>query len=56
MKSYLAAVRHTQIAIGLGDPVMVRMPQLQFALKVVCQELDRRPKSMRLPITPEILL
>ena len=28
MKSYLAAVRHAQIALGLGDPVMVRMPQL----------------------------
>ena len=28
MKSYLAAMRHAQIALGVGDPVMVRMPQL----------------------------
>ena len=33
MKSYLAAVRHAQIAMGLGDPVMVKMPHLQYVLK-----------------------
>ena len=30
MKSYLAAVRHGQIALGLGDPVMGQMPQFQY--------------------------
>lgn len=55
MKSYLAAVRHRQIAMGLGDPVMVRMPQLQYVLKGARRRLAGRPKRTRLPITPEIL-
>jgi len=55
MKSYLAAVHHAQIAIGLGDPVMVRMPQLQYVLKGARRQLAGRPKRTRLPITPEIL-
>ena len=33
MKTYLAAVRHAQISMGLGDPLMVRMPQLQYVLR-----------------------
>ena len=55
MKSYLAAVRHAQIALGLGDPVMVRMPQLQYVLKGARRRLSGRQKQTRLPITPEIL-
>ena len=35
--SYLAAVQHTQIAIGLGDAIMVKLPQLQHMLKGACQ-------------------
>ena len=54
MKSYLAAVRHGQIAIGLGDPVLVGMPQLQYVLKGARQNLAGRPGRTRLPITPEI--
>ena len=49
------AVRHKQIAMGLGDPVIVRMPQSQYVLKGACRRLAGGPKWMRLPITPEIL-
>ena len=55
MKSYLAAVRHAQIAIGLGDPLMAGMPQLQYVLKGAHRNLAGRPKRTRLPITPQIL-
>ena len=33
VKSYLAAVRHAQIAIGQGDPQIGAMPQLEYVLK-----------------------
>ena len=55
MRSYLAAIRHRQIAMGLGDPVMVRMPQLQYVLRGARRRLAGGPKRTRLPITPEIL-
>ena len=55
MKSYLSAVRHAQIALGLGNLVMVRMPQLQYVLKGARRRLAERAKRIRLPITPEIL-
>jgi len=55
MKSYLAAVRHGQIAVGLGDPMMGRMPRLQYVVKGAQRSLSGRPKRTRLPITPEIL-
>ena len=54
MKSYLAAARHTQIALGLGDPHMGEMPQLEYVLKG-SKRLGRGPSRVRLPITPEIL-
>ena len=57
MKTYLVAVRHAQISMGLGDPPMVRMPQLQFVyvLKGARRRLAKRAKQIRLPVTPEIL-
>jgi len=55
MKSYLAAVRHAQIAMGLGDPLMVRMPQIQYVLKGAWQLLAEKPRKTRLPIILEIL-
>ena len=55
MKYYLAAVRYAQIVIGLGDPVMTSMPQLQYVLKGARRNLAGRPRRTRLPITPEIL-
>ena len=33
MKSYLAAVRHEQISMRLGDPHIAQMPQLEYVLK-----------------------
>ena len=54
-KSYLAAVRHAQIALGLGDPVMVGMPRLQYVLKGACRRLAGRRGRTRLPITPAIV-
>ena len=50
-KSYLAAVRHAQISLGLGDPCLGDMPQLEYVLK----GLKRNSASVslaRLPITP----
>ena len=35
VKSYLAAVRHAQIALGLGDPHSAEMPQLEYVSKGV---------------------
>ena len=55
MKSYLAAVRHAQIALGLGDPTTATMPQLQYVLKGARRRLAGGQSRTRLPITPEIL-
>ena len=33
MKSYLAAVRHEQISMSLGDLHIAQMPQLEYVLK-----------------------
>ena len=55
MKTYLAAVRHAQISMGLGDPLMVRMPQLQYVLRGARRRLAGGAKRTRLPVTPEIL-
>ena len=54
-KSYLAAVRHAHIALGLGDPVMVGMTQLQYILKAAHCRLTGMEGRTRLPITPAIL-
>ena len=32
-KSYMAAIRHSQIAMGLGDPKVGDMPQLEYVIK-----------------------
>ena len=33
VKNYLAAVRYVQIGLGLGDPGMSNMPQLEYVVK-----------------------
>lgn len=33
VKNYLAAVRYTQITLGLGDPEMSNMPKLEYVMK-----------------------
>ena len=55
MKSYLTAVRHGQKAIGLGDPDMSGMSQLQHVVKEARCNLARRSRRTRLPITPQLL-
>ena len=54
MKSYLAAVRHEQISMGLGDPHITQMPQLEYVLKGV-KRLAISETHERFPITPSIL-
>ena len=55
VKSYLAAVCHTQIAIGLGDPQIGSMPQLEYVLKGLKRRTTGRQRRAWLPITPTIL-
>ena len=54
VKNYLAAVRHAQIALGLGDPNMGSMPQLEYVIRGM-KRRSQAPTQTRLPITPEIL-
>ena len=55
VKSYLAAVRHSQIAIGLGDPHMSDMPQLEYVVKGLKKKTAGAPQRTRLPITPPVM-
>jgi len=55
VKSYLAAVRHTQIALGLGDAHMGEMPQLEYVVKGVKKMPTDRPTRPLLPRALEIL-
>ena len=54
VKSYLSAVRHTQIALGLGDPHLSAMPKLEYFIKGLWRLSPGQSRS-RLPITPAIL-
>ncbi len=54
IKNYLAAVRHTQISLGMGDPHMGMMPQLEYVLKGMKRKTPSTPRT-QLPITPGIL-
>ena len=56
VKSYLAAVRHAQIALGLGDPHSAEMPQLEYVSKGVKKMTAAKVARTRLPITSSILL
>ena len=58
IKSHLAAVRHMQILVGWGDPLIHSMPLLECVLRGVKSEQAKNPTSSqqtRLPITPAIL-
>ena len=52
----LAAVRHAQIALVLGDPNMACMPKLEYVTKGLWRKTAGRNKGPRLPITPTVLL
>lgn len=55
VKSYLSAARYTQISLGLGEPNIAGMPQLEFVVKGLKRLSSSRQSRTRLPITPEIL-
>ena len=55
IKSYLAAVRHSQIARGLGDPNISWMPRLEYIVKGVKRKVTSMSASTRLPVTSDIL-
>ena len=54
VKGYLSAVRHAQISLGLGDPRMGDMPQLEYHIKGL-RKLSSDHQQSRLPITINIL-
>ena len=54
VKSYLAATRYTQIALGLGNPHMENMSKLEYVIRGV-KRLTRGPTRARLPITLPLL-
>ena len=59
IRCYLAAVRHHQIACGLGDPGVPTMSRLEYILQGVRREKAgqaNKPGTQRQPITPSILL
>ena len=60
VKSYLTAVRHEQMSLGLGDPqtVYVRhtvVHQLKYDIKELQRKAVRGAARSRLPITPTLL-
>ena len=56
VKCYLSAVRYTQIASGFGDPRLASMPQLEYVTKGLRRQSAKGAGTLRLPITPQILL
>ena len=54
VKSYLAAVRYAQIALGLGNPHMENMARLEYVVRGV-KRLASGPTRTRLPITLPLL-
>lgn len=59
IKTYLSAVRHFQIARGMGDPEIPKMARLEYVLKGVRKEGAHsvaKPRKDRQPITPAVLI
>ena len=55
VKSYLSAVRHSQISLGFGDPRVGDMPRLEYVIKGLKRRTGSASSRTRLPITPLIL-
>ena len=55
VKSYLAAVRHSQIAQGLGNPSINEMLRLEYIVKGLKRKAQSSSTRPRLPMSPEIL-
>ena len=54
-KLYVVAVRHTQIAFGMGDPQMISMPKLEYTIKGMQRVTPWRKRYHRLSITPSVM-
>ena len=54
IKSYLAAVRHAQISLGLGDPRICDMPQLEYVIRGIKRCTGQQVRT-RLPITTSLM-
>ncbi len=54
VKNYLAAVRHSHISLGLGNPGIGGMRQLEYVVKGLKRRAQNSGRT-RLPITVEIL-
>ena len=54
IKSYLAAVRYSQVCRGLGDPGIVTSSQLEYVMKGIKRSSSQSMISC-LPVTPDIL-
>ena len=55
VKSYLAAIRFSQIALGMGDPHMSEWPRLSYVVRGFKKRASGSRARIRLPITPNIL-
>ena len=54
IKSYLASIRHAQIALGLGNPHIEEMSRLEYVTRGV-KRLASGPTRSRFPITLNLL-
>jgi len=57
IKTYLSALRYTQVMAGFGDPGLSSMPRLEYVLKGIKVDLEKGSVTQhtRLPISPSIL-
>ena len=55
VKSYLAAIRFSQIALGMGDPHMSEWRRLSYVVQDFKKRATGSRPRIRLPITPNIL-
>ena len=55
VKSYLAAIHHAQISLGLRDPKITNMPKLEYVIKGLCRKAMGREVHPCLSITHTIL-
>jgi len=55
VRCYLAAVRYTQIALGMGDPGFSDWLQLGYVIRGFKKRAAKASSKPRLPITPAIL-
>lgn len=56
VKNYLAAVRYTQISLGLGEPNIGDMPRLSYVVRGMKRLAASGQQQRRMPITPAILM